>query len=228
MIRVERRETEKSKEAIDSLKREKSKNGSYNTLEVNKALREMFHGKCYICENKQVTSFQIEHLNPHRGNVDLKYDWNNLFLVCAHCNNTKLDRFAPILDCTKENIEELIAFRKKGYFGTDEKLIFDMLDFRIETQNTVKLLQEVYYGSTAQKKMEAAILRRILRKELSEFKEYVREYKEAEEEEKEDLRCLLQQHLRDSSPFAAFKRWLIRDNKEAYPDLFMYIDCGNC
>ena len=224
MIKVERKVTEKSKRAIDSLKIQKSNNGSYNTSEVNAALKEMFHGKCYICENKQITSYQIEHLIPHRGNIELKYDWNNLFLACAHCNNTKLDKFDPIIDCTKENVEELIAFRKEGYFGTDEKLIFDMLDSRIETQNTVNLLQEVYYGSTPQKKMEATILRRILRKELSEFKEYVREYKEAEDEEKEDYKCLLQQQLKDSSPFAAFKRWLIRDNKEAYPELLKYID----
>ncbi len=33
-------------------------------------------------------------------------------------------------------------------------------------------------GSTPQKQMEARILRRILRKELSKFKEYVREYQE--------------------------------------------------
>lgn len=195
-----------------------------NTPEVNIALKEMFCGKCYICENKQITSYQIEHLIPHRGNEELKYDWNNLFLACAHCNNIKLDRFDPIIDCTKENVENLIALRKVGYFGTDEKLIFEMLDQRIETQNTVKLLQEVYYGSTPQKKMEATILRRILRKELSEFKEYVREYKEAEDAEKEDLKCLLRQQLGDSSSFAAFKRWLIRDNKEAYPELVVYID----
>ena len=65
---------------------------------------------------------------------------------------------------------------------------------------------------------------RMLRKELSEYKEYVREYKEAEDEEKEDLKFLLQQQLKDSSPFAAFKRWLIRDNKNAYSELLSYID----
>lgn len=224
MIKVERKKTEKAKKAIDSLKTEKAKNGSYNIPEVNAALREMFHGKCYICENRQITSYQIDHLIPYRGDVDLKYDWNNLFLACAHCNNTKLDKFDHIIDCTKEDVEKLIAFRRKGYFGTDEKLIFDMLDSGTETQNTVELLQEVYYGSTPQKKMEATILRRTLRKDLSEFKEYVREYKEAEDEEKEDLKCLLQQHLSDSSSFAAFKRWLIRDNKEVYPELLVYID----
>lgn len=223
MIRIKRNITEKSQRAIDSLEKEKLKDGTCNIPEVNAALKEMFHGKCYICENKQITSYQIEHLVPHRGNVELKFDWNNLFLACAHCNNTKLAKYEPILDCTKEDVEALIAFRKKGYFGTEEELIFDMLDSRIEIKNTVKLLREVYYGSTPQKKMEATILRRILRKELAVFKEYVREYQEAEDEEKEDLMYLLKQQLGDASPFAAFKRWLIRDNKETYPELFEWI-----
>lgn len=224
MIKVERKSSEKAEKAIESLRREKARSGSYNTTEVNAALREMFHGKCYICENKQITSYQIEHLVSHRGNADLKYDWNNLFLACAHCNNTKLDKYEPIIDCTKENVEALIAFRRTGYFGTDEKLLFEKLDDRIEVENTIKLLQEVYYGSTPQKKMESTILRRMLRKELSAFKEYVREYHEAEDEEKEDLKYLLQKELRDSSPFAAFKRWLIRDNREVYAELLGYIE----
>ena len=224
MIKVERKSSEKAEKAIESLRREKARSGSYNTPEVNAALREMFHGKCYICENKQITSYQIEHLVSHRGNADLKYDWNNLFLACAHCNNTKLDKYEPIIDCTKETVEALIAFRRTGYFGTDEKLLFEKLDDRIEVENTIKLLQEVYYGSTPQKKMESTILRRMLRKELSAFKEYVREYHEAEDEEKEDLKYLLQKELRDSSPFAAFKRWLIRDNREVYAELLGYIE----
>lgn len=42
--------------------------------------------------------------------------------------------------------------------------------------------------------------------------------------EKEDLRCLLKQQLSDSSPFAAFKRRLIRDHKETYPELLTYLE----
>ena len=121
-------------------------------------------------------------------------------------------------------IEEKIAFRKRGFFGTEEELIFEALDNQEETIHTQKLLEEVYYGSTPQKKLEARIIRRLLRKELSEFKEYVREYEEAEEEDKEDLACLLKQQLSDASPFAAFKRWLIRDNKEFYPELFLLLE----
>lgn len=223
MIKIERRSTGKAQRAIAALQEAKRRNSTYNTPEVNEALREMFYGKCYICENKDITSYQIEHLHPHRGKADLKYDWDNLFLACAHCNNTKLGRFEPIIDCTKEDVEKLIAFRKKGYFGTEEELVFELLDFREETRNTQGLLREVYYGSTPQKRMEAKILRKKLRKELSAFKEYVREYQEAEGEEKEDLEYLLKKQLGDSSSFAAFKRWLIRDHMESYPELSAYI-----
>lgn len=223
MIKIERRKTEKSQKAIVSLEEAKKKNDTYNTPEVNAALWEMFYGKCYICENKSITSYQIDHFIPHQGDKELKYSWENLFCACAHCNNIKNNKYQPMLDCTKDDIEQFIAFRKEGYFGINEKFVFDLLDSREETINTGKLLQEVYYGSTPQKKMEAAILRKTLRTELSIFKEYVREYQETEEEEKEDLKYLIKQQLSDSSPFAAFKRWLIRDHKEAYPEFLTYI-----
>lgn len=224
MIKIKRKMTDKAKRAVESLQAAKIKGTTYNTEEVNLALQETFHRKCYICEYKDATSYEIEHLHPHHGDKELKYDWNNLFLVCAHCNNTKLDQYDPIIDCTKEDVEKAIAFRKKGYFGTEEELLFEKLNTKKETENTQKLLWEVYYGSTPQKKMEAVILRRALRKELSEFKECVRQYQETEGEDKEDFRYLARKHLEEKSPFAAFKRWLIRDNREAYPELFMDIE----
>ena len=90
MVKIERRDTDKTKQAIESLKAAKATGKSYNTPEVNHALYEIFHGKCYLCENKESSSYQIEHLKAHKGNIDLKYSWNNLFWVCAHCNNIKL------------------------------------------------------------------------------------------------------------------------------------------
>ena len=80
MIKIERILTDKAQKAINSLKEAKSKGASCNTEAVNSALQEMFHGKCYICGNKKITSYQIEHLIPHKENPELKYDWNNLFL----------------------------------------------------------------------------------------------------------------------------------------------------
>ena len=48
--------------------------------------------------------------------MELKFGWDNLFLACAHCNNIKSDNYEHILDCTKVDVDELIAFRKKGTF----------------------------------------------------------------------------------------------------------------
>lgn len=225
MIKIERKDTDKTRKAVADLWEAKQSGSSCNTENVNKALKEVFHGKCYICENKEATSYQIEHLIPHRNkNVELKYDWNNLFWSCAHCNNIKSDKYEPILDCTQEEVERLIAFRKKGYFGTDEKLEFiPLVEDNEFVENTVSLLKAVYYGVTPQKEIEAKIIRKALRKNISEFKEYVREYQEAEDkEEKEDIGELLKRELRDSSAFTAFKRWLIWDN-EMYSDIEKYI-----
>lgn len=222
MIKIERKPTEAAQMAVESLKEAKRKNGPYNTEEVNRALREMFHGKCYICENKKATSCQIEHLKPHKGDPDLKYDWNNLFWSCAHCNNIKSTGFDPILDCTVDDVEKKIAFRKDGYFGTEERLRFDALADDEKTENTVRLLYEVYNGSTPQKKMEATVLRHELREELHKFKEYIRDYYEEYGENREDTFCLIKRELSDSSPFAAFKRWLLRDNRDAYPELYHF------
>lgn len=147
MVKIERRDTEKAKQALLSLADAKERGTTYNTEEVNNALREIFYGKCYICENKESSSYQIGH----------------------------------------------------------------------------SLLKSVYYGETPQKMIEAKILRKRLRKEISRFKELVREYKEAEGEEKEDLEISLKRELKSSSEFAAFKRWLIKDNREYYSEL-----CMNC
>ena len=83
--------------------------------------------------------------------------------------------------------------------------------------------RQVYYGTTPQKKIEAQIIRKNLRKNLSKFKEYVREYQEAEDAvEKDDIGELLKRELNNSSEFTAFKRWLIWDN-EMFSEIEKYI-----
>ena len=51
MIKIERKETPHTQEAMDDLQEACNTGRSYNTEHVNQALREVFHGKCYICEN---------------------------------------------------------------------------------------------------------------------------------------------------------------------------------
>lgn len=226
MVKIERRETDKTRLAIQSLAKEKSKTrGKYNTLEVIKALQEVFYGKCYICENKRVTSWEVEHLRPHGGDLELKFDWNNLFWSCSHCNHIKGNSYTPILDCTKIEVDEIIAFRKVGHFGTKESLAFDIVDKETDSQEvsmTCELLRRVYFGKTEQEKVGAKIIHNAVLVELSTFKNYVREYNNASGEDKKDLFCKITLELKSNSSFAAFKRWIIRDNPNWCSD---FIDC---
>lgn len=223
MVRFERKKSRKTDLAEEALVKAKAAGSTYNTPEVVDALQEVFHGKCYICESKGIEAIEIEHLRPHKEDPALKYDWLNLYLSCRHCNNTKSGRYDPILDCCTQDIDRLIAFRKAGYFGEDEKLTFTPLNDNVQINNTCQLLYDVYYGKTPQKAMESKILRRKVRVEMSSFKEKIREYYEEDGEEKEDLRVLIVRELRNSSPFTAFKRWLLRDNIERYSDFREYL-----
>ena len=99
MVKIERTDSPEARAAVESLGKEKVRpSGTYRTEEVNKALGLMFAHKCYLCEQKGLSDLQIEHLIPHRQNRDVMFDWNNLFLSCAHCNNIKNDKYTPILE----------------------------------------------------------------------------------------------------------------------------------
>lgn len=64
-------------------------------------------------------------MKSHKGNLDLKFDWDNLFLSCKHCNNTKGDRFDNILNCMDEDVEDCISC------GLDSKNMRDNLSSQL-------------------------------------------------------------------------------------------------
>ena len=59
MIKIKRKDTDKARQAVVDLEKAKQSGSTYNTENVNQALREVFYRKCYICEYKQATSYQI-------------------------------------------------------------------------------------------------------------------------------------------------------------------------
>ena len=144
----------------------------------------------------------------------MKIDWNNLFLTCGHCNNIKSSRYENILDCTEVDVDELISFRKEGNFAWDEHIEIKPIVNSLEVYETVDLLKKVYNGTTVMKKMEAINVKKELRNEIIKFMNAINEYWDAEGEDKEDAKYLIIRELKASSPFTAFKRWIIRDNKE--------------
>ena len=147
-----------------------------------------------------------------------------MFWACGYCNHIKSDAFNPILDCTKVDVDEIIYFRKVGYFGIEESLKFEKVDDisdDVKIQMTCDLLNRVYYGKTPQEKIGAKMLRKAVREELTKFKNLIRDYNETTGDDKEELFLTIRSNLKSNSAFAAFKRWIVRDN----PNCKDFIDC---
>lgn len=205
----------KSEEAPASLIEEKAKpNGTYRCDDVYDALLKDFHSKCYICgTNKLNAGIHIEHRIPHRGNLDLKFDWNNLYLSCYHCNNLKNDKYENILDCANEN--DNVDNRIKHTFvvnASSSSLIVTALVNDERTENTVSLIQAVFDGTTIVKKIEADILRKDVVKELNEMLIILQNYDMAVSEEYKNSQINeLKIILSRESAYTAIKRWYVKD-----------------
>lgn len=207
----------KSQPAPLCLSTEKAKaSGTYNCKEVLEKLKDDFKNKCYICENKEPHSINTEHFKPHKGNIDLKFNWNNLFYCCGHCNNNKLARkeFDDILNCT---IEKDVDVKIKYYINPfpKEKAIITAIENSSTVNNTVVLLNEVYNGTTELKRIESANIRSKLLSEIRKFQDLLFEYYDDSYnlKEREDIKKQIIRHLRPTSNFTAFKKWIIRDNE---------------
>jgi hypothetical protein len=212
----------KSQPAPESLAAEKTKaNGSYREEDVLLRLQSDFFNKCYLCEDKELTSINVEHFAPHRGNKALKFDWNNLFFACFHCNNIKSDRYENILNCTA------------AADGVDTKIYYAINSFPKEVvtiaareqndervNNTVRLLSAVYNGTSSMKKLESHNLRKKIVREINEFQKLLLAYFEPDSN-REALKPQIEAHLQATSAFTAFKRWIVRDN-DTFGEIFSW------
>ncbi|MCS4304887.1 hypothetical protein [Chryseobacterium sp. BIGb0232] len=218
---------EKSQPSPDCLDIEKAKSsGDYKCGDVLTRIKDDFKNKCYICEYKEPITINIEHFRPHKGNLNLKFKWENLFWSCGHCNNIKLDNFEDIIDCTDidENIENRIKLSMKPY--PKEKVIVEALDTNSSTLSTVKLLEDVFNGTTKLKTIEASNLRNKVLEDIKDFQKHLINYYTDgfDTDDKNYFLAEIKRHLKKSSNFTSFKRNIIRDNDEMRTDLEKYFD----
>ncbi|EPH0107510.1 hypothetical protein [Enterobacter roggenkampii] len=118
----------------------------YNDPSVIAILKPMFFGKCYLCEQIDLSDPEIEHFVPHKEDDALKFDWNNLFYACGRCNSVKGARHINLLNCTDSSINVTMEI---------EHILPGMSTERVtirphyptpsqETINTVALLDDCY------------------------------------------------------------------------------------
>lgn len=228
MVNLDRMITEeKLVEITDILERQKTlESGTYNLKVIVDALKEVFFDKCYICEDNMITSFNIEHFRPHKGNVDLKFSWDNLYYSCGHCNNIKLGKYENILDCMSDGEDVENAMQYKASTFPKKKIEIIPREDTEKVKNTAELLENVYNGTTTQKKLESEKLRQKVQKELIKFQDALNEYyyNSPDPEDKELSKANIRKLLHKKSAFTAFKRWVIMESEEYLKEFGQFIE----
>lgn len=150
----------------------------YRSGEVFEILLDDCYGKCYICEDKP-TAINVEHRVPHRGDIALKFDWQNLFIACNHCNKIKSDKYDAILDPTKCDPEEHIALTVDFMDSLIDNVQVTPLTTNGEALQTAELLKNIYNGeATKISKYESSNLRnKHLIPDISRFYQYLRNHR---------------------------------------------------
>lgn len=218
MIKIERSFPAPESLAIEAMK----KTGSYEEKDVVERLIKDFYNKCYICGMDKLQDPQVEHLLPHKNGKypERKFDWNNLFWSCGHCNGiknqTKYD--VGIIDCCKIDPEKVISF-----YLQDEKVVVTSKDDKnMQAILTAELLTEVFGKNNTPLRTYKCDLRfKELNQEMNKLYDSIEEL-QSNPESKIALRKL-KALLRRESRFAAFKRNYVRENLQGYPQLKQYI-----
>ena len=198
---------------------QKGKNGSYRTEDVVSALKAIFHNKCYICGLNELTDHVVEHLRPHHNGkfLNLKFDWDNLFLCCPHCNGVKNKQKydGTILDCCLVEIKTCFTCTiDNGAVRVIPK------SASLHSTRTAELIEEVFNPLNGAIRKTAGTARKArLLKEMNTFLSLLEKY----QDNKEMFREMILSRLRSESAFTAFKRDHIRTHKDEYPEFQEYV-----
>ncbi len=217
---------EKSQPAPFSLETEKAKeNGNYLKPDILSRISSDFKSKCYICELKLLTTINVEHFIPHKGDKELKFSWENLFWSCGHCNKIKSDSYTNILNCTikSDGVDSKIKYKIDLYPTSEVEL--EAVEDSSKVKETIRLLNAVYNGSNSLKEEESRNLRKLITKDILDFNEMLINYYETDVPENKQLYLAkIKDHLSRSSSFTAFKRWIILDRPKLKAEFEQYFD----
>ena len=216
MVKIERTPTPPASLAIESQKA----HGIYNSEDVIFQLKQDFHSKCYLCELKNLTDIEVEHLLPHynRRIKERVFDWNNLFYACPHCNSIKNNSIydEKILDCCKVDPECLldhiyqngkVHVRAHDPSTQDETVLrtAELLENCFEKNNTgIRIVQCQERVNRLAEAMNA------LYKTLEALKK---------EPSSKRYLCALRGMISREYKFAGFIRYYVRSHLDEYPQL---------
>lgn len=216
MVKIER-----TSQAPASLAKEEQKaNGSYCQSDVIELLLHDFHEKCYLCEMNALQSIEVEHLRPHHNgqNKHLKFDWNNLFLSCPHCNAVKNQQKYEnkILDCCLLDPEAVLTQElSDGHVHVSPRTQAP------EVLATAQLIEECFgLENTGIRTHECKVRIQALETVMTILFQQLSRYRSKRTPQVErTLRAMLSRQYK----FAGFTRTYVRQHLDNYPELAAYL-----
>lgn len=217
MIKVERTYPAPPSLEIES----KKPNGKYNCDDVVEQLAHDFNNKCYICGMDDLQDPQVEHLLPHKGGKypERKYNWDNLFLSCGHCNSVKTQKRydQDIIDCCKDDPEKYIDF----YLENKDVHVIAKDPNNYMAVNTAQLVTDVFtLKSPKMREFKSRKRKNELTYETIGLYDALELYKLDKNDTTKQAIILL---LKRKSRFAEFKRSYMRLHKDEYPEFIQYL-----
>lgn len=191
---------------------------SWNGEDVNAQLKADQHGKCYLCERRIVTDYQVEHVKCRAKYPDFCYEWSNLLWACSYCNMKKSDSFDGILNPMENDVECLISHKMD--FPKSVAVFKPVGDDTDEKNTTIKLLSRIFNGTGKMRTLREQQLYDYAKSRITSFQQMVISWliKGAE-----DVRKAIIEELEIQSEFLGFKYWIIQSNDRLYSEFGPYI-----
>ena len=198
MIRVRKRE-EAPKELATR---------GYSDDAVKHAILEDQDDKCYICERKVTTDYQVEHLVSQKNDEGGVNEWGNLYIACNYCNNKKRTSFDDIKHPDKYNVEDVI---RHSVDLENERVIFSSAIDDPKIKQTVNLLERMFNGTNAPKRVlnETRFYNKF-KQSYNNFQSVVHDYLAGNCEE---MRPVIEKQIDLKSEYLAFKYAIIMENE---------------
>lgn len=179
---------------------------SYDGEDVKRQLFADQQGKCYLCERKVTTDFQIEHLKSQENYPELKDKWTNLLLSCDYCNPKKGSRFDDILNPLENNIEEIV----EQHIDFNSKTVkFESKIDSEQVRNTMSLLSIIFNGSSKLRKFKESRFYEEIDGIINRFIQKVTVYKLNPSPFYEKV---IRQELSINKELLGFKYWIIKSD----------------
>lgn len=179
----------------------------YDGEDVKQQLLADQNDKCYLCERKRDTDFEIEHHKSIHNFPDLAQDWNDLYMGCGYCNRKKSDSFDNTLvpkDCNIEDeIEQTIDFFNK-------KAIFSSKVNDEQHAETIELLYRIYNGISQPRTTKEERFFEQAVSVMNRFTDLVMKYQESPTPETAKA---VRDELSITKELLGFKYWIIKSDR---------------